>query len=84
VLPDGRAWPQVVEAELDPELHGLLGRVGGDTPLLFLADLALRGSPLARSEAEAVEAFGRSGLDALVAGTRLYLQRGEEGGPSPR
>jgi len=26
-----------------------------------------------RSEAEAVEALGRSGLGALVAGTRLYL-----------
>jgi predicted NodU family carbamoyl transferase len=63
-----------VDAALDPELHGLLSRVEGScgAPLLWLTDLALRGSPLVRSEAEAVEAFGRSELDALVAGTRLY------------
>jgi carbamoyltransferase len=72
---DGRAWPQVVSRESDPELHGLLGRLAasGAPPLLWITDFALRGSPLVRNESEAVEALGRSGLHALVAGTRLYL-----------
>jgi carbamoyltransferase len=72
---DGRAWPQVVARESDPELHALLESLGrsGAPPLLWITDLALRGSPLVRSESEAVEALGRSGLAALVAGTRLYL-----------
>ena len=74
--PDGRAWPLVVDAKSDPELHGLLARIGEaqGAPLLYLTDLALRGSPLVRSEAEAVEALGRSGLDALIAESRLYVR----------
>jgi predicted NodU family carbamoyl transferase len=76
LAPDGRAWPQIVTAESDRELHELLGRLGKESgvPLLWLTDLALRGSPLVRNEADAVEAFGRSGLDALLAGTRLYVR----------
>lgn len=74
--PDGRVWPQLVSAAEAPELHALLVRIGRErgAPLLWLADFALRGAPLVRSEAEAVEAFGRTGLDALVAGTRLYAR----------
>jgi carbamoyltransferase len=76
LLPDGRVWPRIVREEHDPELHALLTRVGEarGAPLLLLADLALRGSPLVRDEAEACEAFARSGLDALVAGERLYAR----------
>lgn len=74
VLADGNAWPQLVDENADPELHGLLRRLAaqGQAPLVLVTDLALRGSPLVRSESEAVEAFARSGLDALIVGTRLY------------
>ncbi len=75
-LPDGRVWPRVVREREDPELHGLLVRLGQENgaPLALLADLALRGSPLVRNEAEAVEAFRRSGLDALVVESRVYTR----------
>jgi carbamoyltransferase len=74
VAPDGLAWPQVVAREDDPELHAVLLELRARTgaPLLWLADLALRGSPLVRNESEAVEAFRRSDLDVLFAGLRLY------------
>lgn len=73
---DGRVWPQLVSARRDPELHALLALIAGAgaEPLLFVTDLRLRGSPLARTEAEAVEVFERSRLDALAAGTRLYAR----------
>ena len=71
---DGRAWPQLVDAEAQPEFHRLLARVGEKTgaPLLLHHTFHLRGSPMVRSEADAVEAFARSSLDALVSGQRLY------------
>jgi carbamoyltransferase len=71
---DGRAWPQLVSVEDDPVLHAVLREIGAASgaPILWLADLALRGSPLVRSESEAVEAFRRSDLDVLFAGSRLY------------
>ncbi len=75
VLADGTAWPQLVDEHADPELHGLLMRLEaqGQAPLVLVTDLALRGSPLVHSESEAVEAFARSGLDALIVSTRLYV-----------
>ncbi len=74
VSPDGTAWVHAVEQDADPELHALLTRIGKETgsPLLLHADLSLRGSPIVRNEAEAVDAWRRSGLDVLVAGERLY------------
>lgn len=73
---DGRVWAQLVSARSDPELHALLARLAllGAEPLLFVTDLALRGAPTARTEADAVELFERSRLDALAAGTRLYAR----------
>ena len=74
IEPDGSAWPLLVGAERDPELLDVLLRyeATGAPPLLLLADLRPRGSTLVRSEPDAVEAFNRSGLDALVVGTHLY------------
>lgn len=74
VEPDGRVWPQIVDRAGDAEFHALLEQLAapGSAPLVFVSDFALRGSPLVRNEADAVEAFGRSSLDALIAGTRIY------------
>ena len=65
-----------MSARSDPELHALLARLAllGAEPLLFVTDLALRGAPTARTEADAVELFERSRLDALAAGERLYAR----------
>jgi len=76
VLADGRAWPQVIDARRDPELHALLMRLAtaGAAPLVFLTDLSLRGAPLVRTERDAVELFERSRLDVLAAGMRSYAR----------
>lgn len=72
----GRAWPQLVDGARDPDLLELLRRVGDQSgaPALFVSDLCLRGQPLARNEAESVEVFRRSKLDALVCSSRLYTR----------
>lgn len=71
---DGKVWPRVVQSREDPDLHALLMELGqkSGVPCVLMTDLAVRGSPLVRNEEEAVEAFRRSALAALVAGTRLY------------
>ena len=71
------ALVKVVSAESDPELHGLLQRVGThtDLPVLQVDDFALRGSPLVRTEAAAVAALQRSHLDCLIVQDRLYERR---------
>jgi carbamoyltransferase len=72
--PDGQCWVQVVAPDDHPELHRLLELVAESTgaPLLLHHTLHLRGAPMARNEADAVDAFQRSTLDALVSGPRLY------------
>jgi len=72
--PDGTAWPQVVHADRDPELHALLTRFGeaSGAPLLLHATFHLRGSPIVRIESDAYDAFQRSSLDCLVVEDRLY------------
>ncbi len=74
VAPDGTAWVQLVDAAHDPELHALLLAVGvrSGAPLMALSDFHLRGQPLVRSEADALDAFRRSALDLLFVETRLY------------
>lgn len=74
VAPDGVAWPHVVAREDDPELWTLLARFEerSDCPLLLHATLAPRGAPMVRTEGDAVDAFRRSELDALVVEGRLY------------
>lgn len=72
--PDGTVWPQLVDADRDPEFHALLCRHGetSGAPLLLHTTFELRGSPMVRNEAEAVDAWRRSGLECLVAANRLY------------
>lgn len=74
--PDGLVWPQLVDGDDDPDFHGLLHSVGRETgaPLLLHATFRLRGAPMVRNEVEAVDAFRRSGLDALVVADRLYAR----------
>jgi carbamoyltransferase len=76
IQPGGAAWVQVVGAASDPALHAALKAIGERTgaPLALLGSLQLRGQPLVRSEADAVEAFKRSSLDALVVEDRIYLR----------
>jgi len=76
VQPDGRVWLQLVRASDDADLHRVLEAVGerSGAPALLLAGFHLRGSPVVRTEAEAVDAFRRSALDALVVGERLYVR----------
>jgi carbamoyltransferase len=71
---DGTARPQVVHAGEDPELHRLLTAFGeqAGSPLVLHATFKLRGMPMVRTRTDALEAFGRSGLDCLVAADRLY------------
>ena len=78
VRPDGTAWPQLVHADEDPELHRLLIAFGEATgaPLLLHETFALRGSPIVRIESDAHDAFQRSTLDALVVEDRLYERDG--------
>jgi predicted NodU family carbamoyl transferase len=55
----------------------LLMRLGSrtDAPFAAVASFHLRGQPIVRTEADAVEAFRRSALDALVVERRLYEPR---------
>jgi carbamoyltransferase len=75
IAPDGTAWPLVVHVDADPEFHALLVAVGqrSGMPVLLLADFRPRGGTVVRSESDAVEAFRRSTLDALVVANRLYV-----------
>jgi carbamoyltransferase len=74
VAPDGAVWAQLVARESDAPLHALLLRLGAavGAPLALAADFHLRGQPLVRTAAEALDAYRRSSLDVLVVGARLY------------
>jgi carbamoyltransferase len=74
LMRDGMAWIQIVDRASDPEFHRLLEAIGSTTgaPLLLVSTLNLRGVPMARSEADAVEVFRRSSIDALVVADRIY------------
>jgi len=74
VEPGGNAWPQIVRAASDSDMHRLLceyGKTSG-APLLLHETFALRGSPIVRVEGDAFEAFKRSTLDCLLVEDRLY------------
>jgi carbamoyltransferase len=76
IQPGGAAWVQIVDREDDPELFAVLARLGGATgaPLALIGTLELRGQPAVCSEADAVDLFRRSKLDALVVEDRLYVR----------
>jgi len=74
LLPNGLAWPLLVEQARLPRLHGLVAEHGRRTgvPLLLASDFRLRGSPLVCSAVDAAEGFRRTTLSALVVDDRIY------------
>ena len=75
---DGFLLPWLVDRSSHPRLHALLTELAalGSCPALLATPFALRGSPIVRSEPDAVEAWKRSNLDALLVEDRLYSRRG--------
>lgn len=73
LMHDGTAWVQLIDASDEPfeRLLADFERASG-VPLLLITNLNLRGVPLARSEADCVEVFRRSALDALFVAERVY------------
>ena len=78
VLPDGSARVQAVERADDEELHALLETFGRErgAPCLLIETFRLRGAVTPRFDHEALEAFGRSTLRALLVDDRLYRAGG--------
>lgn len=61
--------PRQLESSSDADLQRLIERTGP----LQVDDFALRGGSIVQTEADAVAAFERSRLDALVVNDRLYV-----------
>ncbi|MEM7199147.1 MAG: carbamoyltransferase N-terminal domain-containing protein [Planctomycetota bacterium] len=78
IEPDDTVWLHLVDPQDDPDLHSILVAIGEQQglPALLHADFALRGASIVRSEVEAVDAFRRSALDALVVQSRVYEAAG--------
>ncbi len=74
VGPDGSVLPRLVHADDQPVLHALLAAVerAGGPPVLVELDLAPRGEPCVRGEAEALGLFDRTELALLVVDDRVY------------
>jgi carbamoyltransferase len=74
IAPDGTVVVQLVDAARQPALHALLEavRARSGVAVLLAEAFHLRGLPVVRTELDAVEAFGRSTLDALFVEDRLY------------
>jgi carbamoyltransferase len=73
---DGSARVQTVDAATDPRFHALLTRFGAITgyPVLLNTSFNMRGEPIVCDPADALAAFVRCRLDALVLGD-LLLRR---------
>ncbi|MYW94290.1 carbamoyltransferase [Amycolatopsis rubida] len=74
---DGSARLQTVDAAVDPRFHGLLTAFGKRTgyPILLNTSFNVRGEPIVCTPADALAAFVRCGLDALVLGDLLVRAR---------
>ncbi len=74
VLASGAVWAQLVDRGRDAELHEVLLRMNRalGAPLLLAASFHLRSQPIVRTQADAVDAFRRSSLDALVVDGRCF------------
>ncbi len=70
---DGSARVQTVFADKTPRLHQLLQAFDRATgiPILLNTSFNVRGQPIVRTAAQAVETFREAGLDALVMGPYL-------------
>ncbi|MBI3844678.1 MAG: hypothetical protein HY292_08585 [Planctomycetes bacterium] len=73
---DHSAQVQLVHADADPLFHRVLVQFGEATgaPILLNTSLNLRGDPIVRGEADALDLQRRSALDALVVEDRLYAR----------
>ncbi|MCG3134294.1 MAG: Decarbamoylnovobiocin carbamoyltransferase [Planctomycetes bacterium] len=71
---DGTARVQTVTPEENPRFHALLGAFGRRTgvPVLLNTSFNVRGEPIVRAPAEALDALLRTGLDAVVIGDRIF------------
>ena len=75
---DGTARVQTVEATDNPAFHRLLCRVGelSGVPVLLNTSFNVRGEPVVCSIDDAYRCFTRTGLDALVLGHHLIVDKG--------
>jgi carbamoyltransferase len=78
---DGSARVQVVHRASAPRFHALIERFGADhgTPIILNTSFNLKGQPIVRTPAEAVETYARSTLDALAIGDWLVTRHGGTG-----
>lgn len=67
---DGTARVQVLERDMEPRLHALLGAYGARSgiPVLLNTSFNLAGEPIVSTVAEAYSTFRRCAIDLLVAG----------------
>jgi len=79
---DGSARVQTVDRDVNAGLHGLLEAFERRTgcPVLVNTSFNVRGEPIVRTASEAVQAFLRMGLDALLVGDLLVLREGQDVG----
>jgi carbamoyltransferase len=73
---DGSARLQTVSESENPRLHALLHAFGRRTgvPVLLNTSFNVRGEPIVCSPAEAIDAFLRTGLDAVVVGDLVFVK----------
>ncbi|MCX5778283.1 MAG: hypothetical protein NTU66_03550 [Elusimicrobia bacterium] len=73
---DGTARVQVVRAESNSLLHGLLKAFYGQTgvPVLLNTSFNLKGEPIVNSPEDALATFHRSGIDILVMGSTVITK----------
>jgi carbamoyltransferase len=71
---DGTARVQTVTATEAPRYHALLTAFGERTgvPVLLNTSFNIRGEPIVRTPAEALEALVRTGLNAVVIGDHIF------------
>jgi carbamoyltransferase len=72
---DGSARLQTVDAAVDPRFHGLLTAFGDLTgyPVLLNTSFNMRGEPIVADAADALAAFVRCRLDAVVIGDLVIV-----------
>ncbi len=75
---DGSARVQTVTADENARFHELLSAFGTRTgvPVLLNTSFNLRGEPIANTPREALDVLMRSGLDAVVIGDWVFVERG--------
>jgi carbamoyltransferase len=74
---DGSARVQVLQHEMAPRLHALLGAYGrrSGIPVLLNTSFNVAGEPIVTRALEGYSTFRRGGIDMLVAGTTLVKKK---------